>query len=95
VIDQLIDPEREIEPPQAVGMAFFEMNLLLLADILLLPKGSKIVGVHNSPERKDVIELRIEGPGLPKTGPGERMTRVNPQYRRVFTSHPEFVSWSI
>ncbi len=94
MIDCLVDPDKERAVPAAKRCGYFEISPEFLCELLLLPKGIEITGVHENYSKR-VIEIRIEGGDLPICPQGLPVTRVSPHYRRVFHSISEFVSWGI
>ncbi len=76
---------------------YFDISLELLADMLHLPDGVRIVRVHEYTERPQIngpIRIVVAGDGLPAARDGEPIERVAPTYRTEYPSNKvEFVSW--
>lgn len=61
------------------NLGIASVNFDALARLLQLPEGHRILSVWASPKDLDVVEIRIEGPGMPKV----RLGDVIPEVRLV------------
>lgn len=75
------------------NIARFRITFELLAQMLLLPDGTKIQAVRVDPEYPFDLEIRAEHPELKPVGDCCAIPLINPSYRLSITYHPEFESW--
>ena len=63
-----------------MGQRFMNIDSELLADILKLPKGTRIVGAMPSVSFMDVLTFKLDIPEKPNVVPGAFIPYVNPQW---------------
>lgn len=86
--------ENAAQQASGVRQAIFPVSKDLLAQLLALPEGAKVLGATSDPADPWQVRLVVEHEGLKPVPPGCPLPVVHPQYReRRVEKNVDFVGW--